>query len=238
MAQDMHEKMHLGPTTEGVAMSSYAKPLFSAAILVMGLSVTGANAGILVSGTNADGVFGGLPVKPTFTIDTTNMAFANNVGGWDFRMSWDEAALDFAPAESTISINGASPAPFLTGFLADLEQNSDYFVHSNSGAGTYDFSWLDLSTSTPLVINSVTFSGAFQIKSGALPRVYEIGLSNSKGVSMFCDDADPLNCDDYSTAGFSVTVNRAIPEPGMLGLLLGGMVAYMGAVRLRRSGRG
>ena len=219
-------------------MSSYAKPLFFTAILTIGLSVTYANAVILVSGTNADGVFGGPPVKPTFAIDTTNMAFANNVGGWDFRMSWDKAALDFDPDQSTISINGASPAPFLTDFLADLELNPDYLVLSNSGAGTYDFSWLDGSFSTPLVIDSVTFTGAFQIKSGALPGVYEIGLSNSKGVSMFCDDADPLNCDDYSTAGFSVTVNRAIPEPGMLGLLLGGMLAYLAAVRLRRSGRG
>ncbi len=225
-------------------MNSLVKPLLAAIALTAALHVPTAQASLILTGTSASGNVNDW-VAPSFTIDTSGMTFAtNNVGGWDFRMSWDSTALEFNPDQSKISVNGATPAK-LTTFLDDLlTLDPDYWVISNPDVGSYDFSWIDFGTFTPLTINSVLFTGAFRIKSGAPGDVHEIDLFTinlQKNDSMICDESDPRICDSYDTApGFRVIVNSSqpIPEPGMLVLLLGGMAAYLGAVRLRRGGRG
>jgi hypothetical protein len=258
----MHNKTHIGPTTEGVDMSSYTKPLFSAAILAIGLSVTGANAGILVKGTNADGVFGGLPVKPTFTIDTSDSPEidVSRIAGLDFELNWDATALTFIPGDSNIKVNGNDYA--LSAFLNYLEgldtANSDDVVEMpfEPANGVYRFSWTDISylNSDPnfvphlldigTSIESIIFTGAFRIEDSAeIDEPYEITFGTDPNQYKLED----FDLDDfyYSKASPPMSVTRRsdtpptpAPEPGMLGLLLGGMVAYLGAVRLRRSGRG
>jgi hypothetical protein len=257
MAWDMHEKMHLGPTTEGVAMSSYAKPLFSAAILVMGLSVTGANAGILVSGTNAVGVLG-QTVNPTYTIDTSNSPGIDvtQISGWDFELNWEAAALEFKPDASSITVNGIDRS--LTDFLAylealdtDLYSFEDVTKNLDQASGFYRFSWLDMSFDTAKLLDigsstsSILFTAAFEIESGAvIGTQYNItfGADPNQSKLVSVDSQSTFNEAPYESASPAMSVTRRsptpAPEPGMLGLLLGGMLAYLGAVRLRRSGRG
>jgi hypothetical protein len=239
-------------------MSSYAKPLFSAAILVMGLSVTGANAGILVSGTNKVGVVG-QTVYPTYTIDTSNSPGidVNQISGWDFELNWDPAALEFIPASSTIKVNNVFDGT-LTGFLAylealdtDFDPFEDVTKNLDQASGVYRFSWLDMSLDTAKLLNigssasSILFTAAFEIESGAVigtPYNITFGTDPNQSKLESVDSQSTLNQAPYESASPAMSVTRRpptpAPEPGMLGLLLGGMVAYMGAVRLRRSGRG
>jgi hypothetical protein len=242
-------------------MNSHSHPLFAAAVLAIGLSVTGANAGILVSGTNAVGVLG-QTVYPTYTIDTFTEATlqpvidVTQIGVWDFELNWDAAALEFKPADSRITVNGTDRS--LTDFLVYLEALDTVFdpieeVSENliQSSGFYRFSWADMSLD-PLKqldigssASSILFTAAFEIESGAdIGTPYNItfgtGPNQSKLVSV--DSQSTLNQAPYESASPAMSVTRRLPtptpEPGMLGLLLGGMVAYLGAVRLRRRGRG
>jgi hypothetical protein len=260
------KKMHLGLTTEGVAMSSYAKPLFSAAILVMGLSVTGANAGILVSGTNAVGVLG-QTVYPTYTIDTFTEAVSSpvidvkQISGWDFELNWNPAALEFKPAGSSITVNGINRS--LTNFLLYLEaldpDDPDWNPISNVDdgetdltKGKYRFSWFDQSDDPSKLLDigsstsSILFTAAFEITSEAvIGTSYDVNfgldLKRSKLLSWDVSQTYLIHAPyPLDSTDMQVTVKgpTPTPEPGMLVLLLGGMASYLGAVRLRRGGRG
>ena len=243
-------------------MSCYTKPLFSAVILALGLSVTGANAGILVNGTEATGVLG-QTVYPTYTINTFTEAASSpvidvtNISGWDFELNWDAAALEFKPDASRITVNGIdrSLADFLL-YLEALDASSTDDVTENAtslATGFYSFSWLDMNLllgQPPADLlnigsstSSILFRAAFEIESDALPGTYDITFGTtpnpSKLVDINLDEASyPPDSTPMRVTVRSVTPPTPAPEPGMLGLLLGGMVAYLGAVRLRRSGRG
>ena len=234
-------------------MSSYAKPLFFTAILTIGLSVTDANAGILVSGTNAVGVLG-QTVKPTYTIDTSNSPGIDvtQISGWDFELNWEAAALEFKPDASSITVNGIDRS--LTDFLAylealdtDLDPFEDVTKNLDQASGFYRFSWLDMSLVPAKLLDigssasSILFTAAFEIESGAvIGTPYNITFGTDPNPSKLADFN--LNEAPYEPASPAMSVTRRpptpAPEPGMLGLLLGGMLAYLAAVRLRRSGRG
>ncbi len=235
-------------------MSSYAKPLFFTAILTIGLSVTDANAGILVSGTNAVGVLG-QTVNPTYTIDTSNSPGIDvtQISGWDFELNWNAAALEFNPAASSIKVNNVFDGT-LPGFLAYLEALDTNFdpvedvtKNLDQASGFYRFSWLDMSLDPAKLLDigssasSILFTAAFEIESGAvIGTPYNITFGTDPNPSKLADFN--LNEAPYESASPAMSVTRRsptpAPEPGMLGLLLGGMLAYLAAVRLRRSGRG
>jgi hypothetical protein len=228
-------------------------PLFAAAVLAIGLSVTDANAGILVSGTNKVGVVG-QTVYPTYTIDTFTEAASSpvidvtQIGVWDFELNWDAAALEFKPDASRITVNEIDRS--LTEFLAYLEAlDPDDSVWNPVWnpiltSGFYRFAWADLSFDPDKQLNigsstsSILFTAAFEIESEAVPGTsYDITFGTGLTRSMFVDINEVKASYPSELTPMRVTV-QPIPEPGMLGLLLGGMVAYLGAVRLRRSGRG
>ena len=237
-------------------MSSYTKPLFSAAILALGLSVTGANAGILVKGTEEFGDIGET-VYPTYRIDTSTEAVIDvtQIGVWDFELNWNAAALEFKPDASSIRVNGIDRS--LTEFLAYLEALDpdpdpfkDVTKNLDQSSGFYRFAWVDLSYESAkqldigLGASSILFTAAFEIESGAVPGTsYNITFGTAPTRSMFEDinqvkASYPSELTPMRVTVRSVTPPTPTPEPGMLGLLLGGMLAYLGAVRLRRSGRG
>jgi hypothetical protein len=228
-------------------MNSRLSPVLSVTVLALALCSVDARADLMVAvtGTNATGVLGGAPVKPTFTINTlgSSAADAGNVGGWDFDLTWDPSALDFDPTNSSIHVNGAAEQS-LPDFLTYLE--SIYLgpvpdVTVNQGAGFYSFSWLDNSPSFdhPLAIgvltDSVVFTGVFTIKSGLAENAQTV---ISVDGSQFVDDTTLQPTPYTMTAPDTMRVTRApkptpAPEPGVLGLLLGGL-GVLGAARRRR----
>lgn len=223
--------------------------LFTALAFVAAMHAPNALAALLVSGTTASGNIGST-ANPTFTIDTTAADFSTSeVGAWDFRLSWNPLALDFDPAASSIVVNGVSRTlsgflSFLEGLDTDFDPLTDVTANLDQGAGTYQFSWLDLSLDPAKLLDigsaadSVVFTGAFLIEAGATPGAsYDIALAAAGNDSLISDTYLDSNSYGLANPAMRVTVNQpqtAIPEPGTFGLLLGGLAAAYTATRLRR----
>lgn len=217
-------------------------PLFASAALALALSSTSAVAGLLVTGTSASGTAGSPTLlQPTIqvTAGDTGLDFAA-VSFWDFRLDWDETALNFDPNAANISFGGYSDT--LTAFVGYMQGLGSGGVYANNlsttvSDGYFVFGW-DGSMGTPGTIDlgtALNLSGAFTILAGTPAVDYAITF-DPLGVSSFLSDGAVLA--DYSNADPTMKITvispGSIPEPNILNLLLGGLGAYLVAAWLPR----
>jgi hypothetical protein len=214
-------------------MSSYAKPLFSTAMLAIGLSVTGVNAGFQLAGTNAEGVLG-QTVNPTYTIDTSDSPCIDvtQISGWDFELNWNAAALKFKPPDSRIHVIANSFT--LIGFLVyqdALNTNFDPVVevtkNLDQASGIYRFSWADQSLDTAKLLDidsstsSIFFTAAFEIELGAvIGTPYDITFGTGPNQSKLVSVESQFNLiqASYLSASPAMSVTRRSDTPPRHGL--------------------
>jgi len=220
-------------------MNSPLRPLFAAAALALALAANPAVAGLLVTGTPASGTAGSLTVlHPTMQVTTgnTGMDFSK-VSFWDFKLDWDETALRFDPGAAIISFGSYSGT--LSNFVGHMQGLGIGSVYTENlattvGDGYFFLGWDGFSGTAGMIDlgSAIDFSGAFTVLAGAAPGNYEI---------RFDPGSDSVLADEnfvYATYGaasppMQITVQSAIPEPGVLSLLLGGLGA-LGIAGLRR----
>ncbi len=209
------------------------------AALSLALSAATAGAGTLDAvGSTVSGYADGTTVlTPTLTVTrgASSAANFNAVIAWDFRLDWDEAKLQFDPTQAMIAF-GSGGADAYSDTLANFAAYSGLIldnISSSANDGYLFFSWMG---NAPIDLGpAVNFTGAFTIKPGSMPGNSLI-VPYYNSVASGITDED-LNGDDYPYPGAEMRVTvlaQPAPEPGMLVLLLGGVGAYLGAMRLRR----
>ncbi|MDP2433555.1 MAG: PEP-CTERM sorting domain-containing protein [Pseudomonadota bacterium] len=223
-------------------MNSHLRPFIAMATLAVALSSTNADAGLVVTGTTGFGEAGN-PAVPNPTMQVTagdSGVDFSAVVLWDFRLDWDETALTFDPNASTISFGSYSDslANFVSymygyGFGTVYDEN----LATTVGDGYFVFGW-DGFFGTPGTVDlgsALNFSGAFSILPGTPTGDYAIRFDPNGPTSVLASD---FGFGDYGAATppmqVTVTAPAAIPEPGSLGLLLGGLGAFLGLAALRR----
>ncbi len=226
------------------------RSLVAATALVAAFASTSVLAGPLVEApayTPNHGLAGGPTVfRPELTITNDGSVGFNNVYLWDFILDWDETVLAFDPAASTIafgaggmhaysgSLSGVAAHIGTIGVPATANDNSA----SAAADGYYVLNWESDGTNFLDLGTAINFVGAFRILAGATPGDYLFDFE-ANGVSSTIID---MNLIDFTysdvTQGSKMMIKvdapTGIPEPAMVGLLLGGLGAYLGALRLRR----
>ncbi len=227
-------------------MNTLVPPLFAATVLAFAFSAPSAFAGLLVTGTSASGTAGSAAVlHPTMQVAAgdTGLNFGA-VSFWDFRLDWDETSLAFNPNAAIISFDSYSDT--LSNFVVYMQGLSIGSVYMENLAttesdGYFVFGW-DGSLGTTGTVDlgaAINFSSAFTILAGTPTGDYAITF-DPLGAGSFLSDG--LALADYSLASppMQITVTQAVsvPEPGMLGLLLGGLSAFLAAAILHRKTTG
>lgn len=217
-------------------MSSRLASLFGAIGLVIALHSPSALAGLLVSGTTAAGL-AGQTVHPTLVVANDGLTppevALDQIAAWDFKLTWDPAALSLDTTTSMISFGSFS------GSLSALEGILGMLATVNNSAGVYALSWMDPINFHILdMTGGISFSGAFNILAGAAPGTYGITFSQSSSPSSLLDvNFAQFDYSDVSAGEgpMQVVVRQLthVPEPATLAMLMAGLGA-LAATRRRR----
>ena len=221
-------------------MNSPLRPLFAAAALAMALHAPGSLAGLMVSVTPASVV--GNSVSFTLSVLDDGVApevTLSAIEAWDFKLVWGAAPLTLNKANSKFVIGGNTYNGF-SGLFAGLFGGANFSETNGVDPDFYTFSWSDLiNFSTLNLVDGFVFQAVFDIDAGAAPGTYGInfgedavpsGLSSDFGANQFTYP----NASAQRNPTVQVVLNaNPAPEPGMLGLLAGGLGA-LAAMRLRR----
>lgn len=222
-------------------MSTRLASLIGAIGLAIALHSPAALAGLLVSGTTATGL-AGQTVSPAFHVfndgNSVPEVALDQIAAWDFKLTWDPAALSLDTAASIISFGSFS------GSLTSLEGILGMLATVNNSAGVYALSWMDPNAFNVLdMTGGISFSGAFNILAGATPGTYGITFSQSSSPSSLLDaNFAQFDYSDVSAGAgpMQVVVRQSpppvqVPEPGTLAMLMAGLGAFA-ATRRRRQG--
>jgi hypothetical protein len=233
--------MTISLLTEGTVMNFPVRPLFAAASLVVAFVSTSVLANPIVTappytpnhGVAGDVVRPQLKITEGTALDDVDFSV---VLAWDFLIDWDETVLEFDPTSSTMSF-GAGVIRLLSEVETYLESIGTVTSTSNS---YYMLSWVSDGTILDLG-TEINFEGSYRILAGAAPSDYLFDFEEGLASSINDENGNGFTYSDVtdvtqSAPRMMVTVDAptVVPEPGMVGLLLGGLGAYLGAMRLRR----
>lgn len=225
-------------------MNSPLRPLFAAAVLATTLYAPGALAALIVSGSTETATIGAVTsVNPHLNVLNDGLSASevtlSAIETWDFKLVWG-APLTLNKANSTFKI-GATTYNGFSDLFANFFGGANY-DEPPVGAGEYRFNWADTTNFSTLdLANGFEFVAAFDIDSGAAAGSYDITFGPVGLESALTADTGAMEF-PYSNVSsgqnpMRVILNAAasvpVPEPGVLGLLLGGL-GVMGAARLRR----
>ncbi len=232
-----------------------AAPAADAALIVT--SPTGTS----VSGQRND------PVSPSMALSDDGSGpevDLANIISWNFRLNWDPAVLTFSEAGSFMDFNSLHLSlPDLVDYLNNLDGDPlsiEAVAGLNAANGTYDLGFAAaIDWNSPNLDYFVldlgagyTFTTGFTIKGTAPYGVTYIDFDNDSGAAPLMSslaDASLVNeflyddVTDVATPASRMQVNvlaptpSGVPEPGVLGLLLGGL-GVLGGARMRRRHRG
>lgn len=233
-------------------MNSRITSLFAALALAAALQAPAAHAAPIVTATQVTANPGDtVTVSMTVSDDGTSGFNMNEIATWDFRLRWDHTVLGDLLGTSTMDMVGvgamdmAALGTYLVGAGTVLNNGKE----GGTVDGSYYLSWLDISATyldfDDGTNNGFTFNAMFNVSGSAAAGDYVLDFLSKDGFLMasLADSAFfPTN--DYGdvTQGgqMKVTVNTPpappapAPEPGMLGLLLGGIGA-LGFARRRKT---
>lgn len=239
-------------------MNSLQRNLFAAAALALALAAPAATAGLIVTApayTPNSGYAGDATIfQPRLTITSDGVTDFQNVYSWDFRVDWNELALVFDDTNpGTISFGtggGDAYSGSLTGLVAFMSaRTGTSAVGDNLSTaetdGFYRFHWESDASEYADLGAGIEFTGAFTINPSYVVLVdTAVDFDFSAGGIDSDVVGQSLNSSPYSgvTNGSPMRVTvlapqvqvQPAPEPGMPMLLLGGLVAFFAARRMRR----
>jgi hypothetical protein len=227
-------------------MNSHLRPLFAAAALAMALHAPSTLAGLMVSVAPTPATVVGNKVSFTLSVlddgATPTEVTLSAIESWDFKLAWGAAPLTLNKANSKFVIGGNTYNGFSDLFTLFFPPNSlggENYLET-SGTGFYTFAWADMTDFNTLnLANGFVFDAEFDIDAGAAPGTYGINFGEDAVPSGLSSD---FGANQFTYPNTSVQRNPTVqvvlnahpaPEPGMLGLLVGGLGA-LAAMRLRR----
>lgn len=227
-------------------MNSPLRPLVAVAAVVFASVSAGVFANPIVEApayTPNHGPAGGPTVfHPTLKITNGGSVDFHNVWIWEFLLDWDPSVLAFDPTNLGTTISFGAYNGLLSGaktYLAGLGSpvTATDNLATATADGYYALRWESDGTTYLDLGAEIDFQGSYTILVGAAPADYLFDFEvNSVSSSIVDKDLNSFSYLDV-TQGSRMMIRvdaTPTPEPGMVGLLLGGLGAYLGAMRLRR----